>query len=126
VIQWGLTPYAKRNDPTFHPRPAFLHTILAKHRSNLDPAKLWSHYRRPRLDDIDEPTLTRTLYEWTGDCFAIQLKGPDGLPTSANSFRDGQGVLTEKMDTAFGPLGEEDEVYKALMEIAPTFVSIAH
>lgn len=128
VIQWGLTPSNQRHarDDEWHPRPAFLHTILAKHRSNLDPSKLWSHIRRPRLDGIAEPTLYRTLYEFTGDCFAVQLKGPDGLPHSRNSMRDGQGLLTEPMETAFGPGGETDEVYLALKDIAPLFVKIAN
>ncbi|KAG7563015.1 hypothetical protein FFLO_01573 [Filobasidium floriforme] len=125
MLHWGLTPQNKRNDPSYHPPPAFLHTILSKHRKNLDPAKLWSHVRKPRLDGISEPTLTRTLYEFTGDCFAITLKGPDGLPNSTNSMRDYQGVLTEPLSTVFGPNGETDEIYLALMDIAPTFVAIA-
>jgi alpha 1,2-mannosyltransferase len=125
VLHWGLTPYNKRNDPSYHPPPAFLHTILSKHRQNLDPSKLWSHVRKPRLDGISEPTLTRTLYEFTGDCFAVTLKGPDGLPNSPNSMRDGQGVLTLPLAKMFGEQGEDDVIYQALMEIAPTFVSIA-
>lgn len=130
MLQWGLTPWSQRNNLDFHPRPAFLHTILGKHRYNLDPAKLWSHIRRPRLDNITEPTLIRTLYEFTGDCFAITLKGPDGLPETQNSMRDGQGVLTVGLEEAFGDgdavRGREDPVFKAVMEIAPGFVAINH
>jgi len=125
VLHWGLTPQNKRNDPSYHPVPAFLHTILSKHRKNLDPSKLWSHVRKPRLDGISEPSLTRTLYEFTGDCFAITLKGPDGLLTSPNSFRDGQGLLTLPLAEVFGEQGEDHKMYQALMEIAPKFVAMA-
>ncbi len=122
MIQWGTTPWAKRNDPTYHPPPAFLHVILGKHRHNLQAAKLWSHIKRPRLDGIDEPTLVRTPYEFTGDCFAIFQKGPDGLEESENSMRDGQGVLTEELWEAFG--GPKNPVYRALKEMAQPYVDI--
>jgi alpha 1,2-mannosyltransferase len=93
MIQWGLTPPSKAHDTSYHSPPAFLHTILTKHRYGLQPDKLFSHVKRPREDGILDPRLVRTLYEYTGDCFAITLKGPDGLPDSENSYFDGQGTL---------------------------------
>lgn len=120
--QWGTTPWNKRHDATYHPEPAFLHTILAKHRRGLQPDKLFSHLMRPRIDNISEPTLVRTPYEFTGDCFKIFLKGTDGLPESENSMRDGQGVLTESVESVMG--GLENPVYVALRDLAQTFVDI--
>ncbi len=119
--QWGLTPWKKRNDATYHPKPAFLHTILGKHRRNLQPDKLWSHLRRPRLDGISEPLLVRTPYHFSGDCFALSLKGPDGLDSSENSMRDGQGVVTETLEEV---LGSSNPVYVELVELAKKFVKI--
>ncbi|WVQ79578.1 hypothetical protein IAT38_001678 [Cryptococcus sp. DSM 104549] len=116
MIQWALTPHSERHNPAYHPPPAFLHTILAKHRHNLQPAKLFSHIRRPRLDGIAEPKLVRTLYEFTGDCFALTLKGPDGAPGVENSYMDGQGVVMEEMKQVVGG-GEVWEELKALSEI---------
>nr|XP_031863937.1 uncharacterized protein CI109_000581 [Kwoniella shandongensis]KAA5531009.1 hypothetical protein CI109_000581 [Kwoniella shandongensis] len=116
MIQWGLTPPHAKHDPSYHPPPAFLHTILAKHRNGLQPSKLFTHIRRPRLDGISEPLLVRTLYEWTGDCFAITLKGPDGLPESENSMMDGQGVIMQHMGDLLGS-GEVWEELKALSEV---------
>lgn len=120
MIQWGLTPESARHDPTYRPKPAFLHAILAKHRNNLQPSKLFSHITRPRLDGISEPLLVRTLYEFTGDCFAITLKGPDGLPDSPNSMMDGQGLEVEEMKDVLGGA----EVWHALEEISEKFVKI--
>jgi len=120
VVQWGLTPESAKHDPTYHPKPAFLHAILAKHRNNLQPSKLFSHILRPRLDGISEPRLVRTLYEFTGDCFAITLKGPDGLPDSPNSMMDYQGVVMEDMKDLLGG----KEVWEALVEISEKFVAI--
>jgi alpha 1,2-mannosyltransferase len=120
VIQWGLTPTSAKHDPTYHPKPAFLHAILAKHRNNLQPSKLFSHITRPRLDGISEPRLVRTLYEFTGDCFAITLKGPDGMPDSPNSMMDGQGVIVEDMKDLLGG----GEVWEALVQISEKFVAI--
>lgn len=77
---------------------------------------------RPRIDNISEPTLVRTPYEFTGDCFKIFRKGPDGLPDSENSMRDGQGVLTEDVESVMGGLG--NPAYVALRELAQTFVDI--
>ncbi|ORY29660.1 mannosyltransferase putative-domain-containing protein [Naematelia encephala] len=122
MIQWGLTPVSAKHDPSYHPRPAFLHAILAKHRWNLQPDKLFSHIRRPRLDGILEPRLVRTLYEFTGDCFALTLKGPDGLPGVDNSMLDGQGVEMVDMREVLG----KDEVWEALKEISERFVMINH
>ncbi|WVR09404.1 hypothetical protein IAU60_006471 [Kwoniella sp. DSM 27419] len=102
MIQWGLTPQSAKHDPSYHPAPAFLHTILAKHRNNLQASKLFSHIRRPRLDGISEPLLVRTLYEFTGDCFALTLKGPDGAPDAENSMGDGQGVDMVPMKDVLG------------------------
>ncbi|KAI5450515.1 hypothetical protein NCC49_002972 [Naganishia albida] len=122
MIQWGTTPWDKRHDPSFRPQPAFLHTILAKHRRNLQPDKLFSHLMRPRIDNISEPTLVRTPYHFSGDCFKLERKGPDGLPDSENSMRDGQGVLTEEVESVMG--GTANPVYVALKELAQTFVDI--
>ena len=119
MIQWGLTPQSEINNPNYHPEPAFLHTILAKHRSHLQPSKLFTHIRRPVLNGINEPLLVRTLYEWTGDCFAITLKGPDGAPGFENGLGDGQGVLTLEMRDVV-----EREVWEALEELSVKFVSI--
>ena len=122
MIQWGLTPQSARSDPTYHPSPAFLHAILAKHRWNLQPDKLFSHIRRPRLDGSREPLLVRTLYEFTGDCFALTLKGPDGALDAENSMQDGQGVVMESMEDVLGN-GAVWEELKALSEV---FVRINH
>jgi alpha 1,2-mannosyltransferase len=64
--------------------------------------------------------LVRTLYEFTGDCFAITLKGPDGLPDSPNSMMDYQGVVMEDMKDLLGG----KEVWEALVEISEKFVAI--
>lgn len=119
VIQWGLTPKSAQHDPNYHPKPAFLHAILAKHRHNLQPTKLFSHITRPRLDGIREPLLVRTLYEFTGDCFALTLKGPDGLPDSPNSMMDYQGLVVDEMKDLLG-----EDVWVALEEISEKFVKI--
>jgi alpha 1,2-mannosyltransferase len=121
VVQWGLTPASERNNVDYHPPAAFLHTILAKHRYNLQAPKLFSHIRRPRLDGIMEPTLVRTLYEFTGDCFALTLKGPDGLPGSENSMLDGQGVIMTEMPEVLGGKGP---VWEELSTLADVFVKI--
>jgi alpha 1,2-mannosyltransferase len=113
LLQWGLTPTSARYDSSFRPPPAFLHTILTKHRHGLQPAKLFSHYKRPREDGINDPRLIRTLYEYTGDCFDITLKGPDGLPDSPNSYFDGQGELVEPMSELLPP-----HVWKALFDMS--------
>lgn len=115
VIQWGLTPPSARYDTSYHPRPAFLHTILTKHRYGLQPDKLFSHAKRPREDGILDARLVRTLYEFTGDCFAITLKGPDGLADSPNSFFDGQGTIIEPMAEV---LRETPHVAKALADLS--------
>jgi alpha 1,2-mannosyltransferase len=120
VLQRGLTPESARHDPTFHPRPAFLHAILAKHRENLQHSKLFSHIRRPRLDGITEPQLVRTLYEYTGDCFAITLKGPDGASDTSSGVLDGQGVVMDDMRNLLG----DDRVWKALENLSQDFVAI--
>lgn len=120
MIQWGLTPTHARHDPSYHPRPAFLHAILAKHRYNLQPEKLFSHIRRPRLDGIAEPLLVRTLYEFTGDCFALTLKGPDGLPDSENSMMDNQGVVMQDMKEVLG----DGPVWEELKALSHIFVGI--
>lgn len=119
MIQWGLTPPNKVNDPKYHVEPAFLHTILAKHRSHLQPSKLFSHIRRPRLDGINEPLLVRTLYEFTGDCFAINLKGPDGAANLESGMNDGQGVVVIPTKEVVG-----EEVWAAIEELSEKFVGI--
>lgn len=123
MLQWGLTPWSKRNDKDYHPEPAFLHTILAKHRQNLQADKLWSHIRKPRLDNITEPSLRRTLYEFTGDCFALTLKGPDGAKGAENSFGDGQGVLTLPLEDAFTG-GKDNKMLQEVQRLAQPFVDI--
>jgi alpha 1,2-mannosyltransferase len=120
MLQWGLTPQSARHDPSYHPPPAFLHTILAKHRHNLQPEKLFTHIRRPRLDGIHEERLVRTYYEWTGACFAISLKGPDGVKGAENSMGDGQGVIMQELRNLLG----EDVVWDELKEVAQKFVAI--
>ena len=122
VIQWGLTPQSARSEPDYHPSPAFLHAILAKHRWNLQPDKLFSHIRRPRLDGSREPLLVRTLYEYTGDCFALTLKGPDGALDAENSMQDGQGVVMESMEDALG----NEAVWEELRALSEVFVRINH
>ncbi|KAJ6590382.1 mannosyltransferase putative-domain-containing protein [Mycena sp. CBHHK59/15] len=122
MIQWGLTSASACNDPSYHPPPAFLQAILAKYRWNLQPDKLFSHIRRPRLDGSKEPLLVRTLYEFAGDCFAITLKGPDGMPGAENSMGDGQGVVMDDMKDLLGG-GAVCEELRALSE---KFVRINH
>ncbi|CAK9781972.1 hypothetical protein CC85DRAFT_313059 [Cutaneotrichosporon oleaginosum] len=115
MIQWGLTPPRERHNPEYHPKPAFLHTILLKHRYGLQPSRLFSHTKRPRADFILDPRLVRTLYEFTGDCFAITLKGPDGLPGEPNSVLDGQGVIVETTEEV---LSRNPGVWKELDGVA--------
>ncbi len=122
-LQWGLTPWNKRNDPTYRPPAAFLHAILHKHRRHLQADRLWSHLMRPRLDGVNEPTLVRTPYHFTGECFGVTQKGPDGLETSENSMRDGQGVIVEAIEDVLG--GTDSPTYVALMQLAKKFVQIA-
>ena len=119
VLHWGLTPLDKINDEDYHPEPYFLHTILAKGRDKLQPSKLFSHVTMPRLDGINEPLLVRTLYEFTGQCFAISLKGPDGAPGSERSVGDGQGVLTLSTKDVVGR-----ETWQALEALSEKYVSI--
>lgn len=97
VLQWALTPLDRRHDTSFEPKPGFLHTILLKARYGLMPERLFSHAKRPRLNQINDPRLVRTLYQFTGECFAIDLKGPDGAPGAPNSYGDGQGEIIEPM-----------------------------
>ncbi|WWC90587.1 uncharacterized protein L201_005523 [Kwoniella dendrophila CBS 6074] len=120
MIQWGLTPQSAKHDPTYHPPPAFLHTILAKHRQNLQPSKLFSHLKRPRKDGISEPLLVRTLYEFTGDCFALTLKGPDGAPEAENSMMDNQGVDTYQLKDVLG----NGHIWNELEKLSEVFVKI--
>ncbi|KAK1927346.1 mannosyltransferase putative-domain-containing protein [Papiliotrema laurentii] len=119
MLHWGLTPLDKINDEDYHPEPYFLHTILAKGRDKLQPSKLFSHVTMPRLDGINEPLLVRTLYEFTGQCFAISLKGPDGAPGSERSVGDGQGVLTLSTKDVVGR-----ETWQALEALSEKYVSI--
>ena len=125
MLQWGLTPPDKRHDPDYHPVPMFLHTILAKHRYNLQPEKLFTHYKRPRLDGMTEPSLVRTYYEWTGACFAIDLKGPDGAPGTKMGWGDGQGVELNPLAELLGEQGDK-ETYDELQSISKVFVKIDH
>lgn len=74
---------------------------------------------RPRLDGINEPLLVRTLYEFTGDCFAITLKGPDGAPDSERSVGDGQGVLILPTKEVVGK-----KTWEALEALSEKFVAI--
>lgn len=129
MIQWGLTPSSAKHDPSYHPPPAFLHTILAKHRNGLQPSKLFTHLKKPRLDGISEPLLVRTLYEFTGDCFALTLKGPDGaidknsnINKAENSMGDGQGVDTIPLKDVLGD--GNGNVWRELEEISERFVKI--
>ncbi|GMK55928.1 hypothetical protein CspeluHIS016_0209840 [Cutaneotrichosporon spelunceum] len=115
MIQWGLTPPSEKQNPNYRPKPAFLHTILLKHRYGLQPEKLFSHVKRPRRDFILDPTLVRTLYEFTGDCFAITLKGPDGLPGEPNSILDGQGTVVETTEET---LSRNPGVWNELAHVA--------
>lgn len=120
MIQWGLTPVKEAHNPNYHPSPAFLHTILAKHRHGLQADKLFTHLRRPRLDDIDEPLLVRTLYHWTGDCFAITVKGPDGAKEAENSMGDGQGAYIQELSGVLG----NGKVWEELQNMSEAFVGI--
>jgi alpha 1,2-mannosyltransferase len=67
-----------------------------------------------------EPTLIRTLYEFTGDCFALSLKGPDGLSSSENSMLDGQGVIMFELADVLNNVTVWDE----LVELSKSFVMI--
>jgi alpha 1,2-mannosyltransferase len=121
LVQWGLTPRSALHDPTYHPPPAFLHMILTKHRrAPLQPEKLFSHLLRPRLDGINDDRLVRTYYEWTGACFAITLKGPDGARGVDNSVGDGQGLVMQEMKDVLG----EGKQWEELMDVARRFVRI--
>ena len=119
MIQWGLTPQSMVNDKDYHPEPFFLHTILAKHKEHLQPSKLFSHVRKPRLDRINEPLLVRTLYEFSGQCFDINLKGPDGHADTEDGMGDGQGVLVIPTKDVVGA-----KTWKGLQAISDQFVSI--
>lgn len=99
LLQWALTPPSAKHDANFHPKPGFLHTILLKARYGLQPDKLLSHVKRPRLNQINDERLVRTLYQFTGECFAIDLKGPDGAPDAPNSYGDGQGTEIETFES---------------------------
>lgn len=61
----------------------------------------------------------RTLYEYTGMCFAITLKGPDGSSDVVNSYGDGQGIVMDEMNDVLAP-----EVWAELERIGPEFVRI--
>lgn len=106
-------------DKNYHPEPFFLHTILAKHKQNLQPSKLFSNVRKPRLDRINEPLLVRTLYEFSGQCFDINLKGPDGHADTENGMGDGQGVVVLNTKDVVGA-----KAWKGLQEISEQFVAI--
>lgn len=122
MLHWSLTPTSEIHNPNYHPKPAFLHTILAKHRYNLQPEKLFTHIRKPRLDNILDPTLVRTYYEWTGACFGITLKGPDGAPGVEGGWGDGQGVEMISMEELIG----DNIVWGELQSLSRTFVGIDH
>jgi alpha 1,2-mannosyltransferase len=95
--------------------------ILTKHRrAPLQPEKLFSHLLRPRLDGINDDRLVRTYYEWTGACFAITLKGPDGARGVDNSVGDGQGLVMQEMKDVLG----EGKQWEELMDVARRFVRI--
>jgi hypothetical protein len=66
---------------------------------------------------MTEPTLIRAYYEWTGACFAIDLRGPDG-----EVYGDGQGVDTWSLEELIG----DNFVWGELQEISKTFVGIEH
>lgn len=74
---------------------------------------------QPRLDGINEPLLVRTLYEFTGDCFSIDLKGPDGKAGSDRSMGDGQGVMVIPTREVVG-----ETTWAALEEISEKYVAI--
>lgn len=114
ALQWGLTPQSEARNPAYHPKPAFLHNILTKHRYGLQPDKLFSHAKRPVQDFILDSRLVRTLYEFTGDCFAITLKGPSGLPDEPNSYGDGQDVIIEPMSDV---LYRDPHIWEALRDL---------
>jgi len=119
VLHWGLTPPSKIHDKTYHPEPFFIHTILAKYRTGLQPSRLFSHIRRPRLDGVNEPLLVRTLYEFNGQAFTIDLKGPDGGRDIERSMGDGQGVDEVRTRDVVGP-----KVWTALEQLSETFVTL--
>ena len=120
MLHWGLTPPSKLHDKTYHPDPYFIHTILAKYRKGLQPSRLFSHIRKPRLDGVTEPLLVRTLYEFNGQAFTIDLKGPDGGSDTDRSMGDGQGVDMVKMRDLLEPA-----VWQALEQVSETFVTLA-
>jgi alpha 1,2-mannosyltransferase len=122
MLHWALTPSSEAHNPAYSPKPAFLHTILAKHRYHLQPEKLFTHVRKPRLDGITDPRLVRTYYEWTGQCFGITLKGPDGTMGVEGSWGDGQGVEMISMEELIG----DNMVWRELQELSRTFVNIDH
>lgn len=122
MLHWSLTPTSQKYNPAYRPKPAFLHTILAKHRYNLQPEKLFTHIRKPRLDGILEPSLVRTYYEWTGACFGITLKGPDGAEGVDGGWGDGQGVEMISMEELIG----DNVVWGELQSLSRTFVGIDH
>jgi alpha 1,2-mannosyltransferase len=107
------------HDKDYHPEPFFIHTILSKGRKGLQASKLLSHIRRPRLDGINEPLLVRTLYEFNGNAFTIDLKGPDGGSGIERSMGDGQGVDTTLMRDILDP-----KIWKALEKLSESFVKL--
>jgi alpha 1,2-mannosyltransferase len=119
VIQWGLTPPSEALNPSYHPPPAFLHTILSKNRPGLQPSKVFSHIRHPRLDSIREPSLVRIPYDFTGSCFSVEIKGPDG--ELEGSVMDGQGLVEDELKNVVGK-----EFWGELEKISEEFVRINH
>ena len=119
MLHWGLTPTSKINEKDYHPEPFFIHTILAKYRKGLQPSRLFSHIRRPRLDGVNEPLLVRTLYEFNGQAFTVDLKGPDGGSGIERSMGDGQGVdmilMRDLLDL---------RTWKALEKVSESFVKL--
>lgn len=127
-MHWGLTPLSHSRDPNYHPLPAFGHMILTKHSSTYQTDKVFSHFTRPILDKIDEPTLIRCPARWTGPCFAWELQGPDGLEGTVDGFGDRQGVVTLPIAEAWrdrkGVLVDEGKISGALLGIQEAIVEI--
>ena len=71
---------------------------------------------------MTEPTLVRTYYEWTGACFGIDLKGPDGAPGVKMGWGDGQGVEINSLGELIG----DKTTYEELQAISRIFVNIDH
>jgi len=96
MLQYALTPYSHAGDPSFRPTPAFVHANLIKGNSYTWANQIpFSHVKRAKLNDINEPALRRVTLEFRFPCTWMELIG-------AAEEGDGQDVLYESVEDAWG------------------------